>query len=162
MSARLYWAAVGIAAVAILAGIATLQPPASANVQVRLLQEFYTNQFYIATAIGLVVGIVAALHARRRIYHVPRDRGEDFAGRVIGRGLLAGAIASIVDAIVVTLLAASAELDPLAPGEKIRLVVPTGLSVIAMTVAFVAALLSYALVIRVRAWSGQYALVKRF
>lgn len=162
MSARSYWVVVGIAVVAVLAGLVTLQPPPSEDVEVRLLEAFYTNQYYLAVLIGLVVGISAALHARGHIYHVPRDRGEDFARRVIGRGTLAGVVASIIDALLITILAASAQLDPLAPGEKVRLVVPAGLSVVAMAIAFAAALVSYSFVIRARAWSGQYALVKRF
>jgi hypothetical protein len=100
--------------------------------------------------------------ARGSIYHEPRDRGDDYNQRVVGRGLLTGVVSVIVVSLISAAMAVWWTLEPLAPLEKVALVMGSGMFLVVLLIGGVAALIVYALMSRSTAWGGQYTLIKRF
>src|SRR5687767_1992292 len=128
MSKSMYWVIVAVlVAFAIAGSLVLFQPPQPENVEIQLLENFYRNQYVIAGLIGLVIGAVWGFGSTRRIRHRARERGTDFAGRVVLSGLWGGLV-GVAWAVLATIIYATfTEFGPLAPLEKVQLVVQSGL-----------------------------------
>ena len=137
-------------------------PPQPENVEIRSLEEYYRSQYIVAAVAGIVVGAVMGWLARGRIYHEPRDRGDDYNQRVIGRGLLTGGVSIVLVSVISAAMAVWWTLEPLAPLEKVTLVMGSGMFLVVLLIGGASSLIIYALMTRSTAWSGQYTLIKRF
>ena len=161
MNARFFWIIAGLALVFAVAGALSFDPPQREDVELQLLVDFFRNQYVVAAVIGLVCGGLIGWLARRSIRHRPGDRGTDFDSRVAVRGLVAGMVAVLVTALATLSAAYLASWEPLAPGEKVVIAAQAALFYVVLAIAFVCALGTYALLTRVGAWGGKYALVSR-
>jgi hypothetical protein len=162
MSARLFWAIVVAATALVIFGLLFFNPPQPENVEIRSIEEYYRVQSILAAVAGILVGVVMGWLARGNVYHEPRDRGDDYNQRVIGRGLLTGAVSVILVSVISAAMAVWWTLEPLAPLEKVTLVMGSGMFLVVLLIGGAAALVVYALMTRSTAWSGQYTLIKRF
>lgn len=162
MNAKAYWIIVAIVLILAIAGAISLEPPQREEIELQLLVDFFRNQYVVAAVIGLVCGGMFGWLARRSVRHRPGDRGADFDSRVAVRGLMAGVLAVVVTTLATLTAAYVASWEPLAPGEKVILTAQAALFYVVLAIAFVSALVTYALLTRAGAWGGQYALVRRF
>jgi hypothetical protein len=161
MSRSAYWTVTVLALAFVLFGIATFDLPNSEVVELSLLEQFYQSAYLAAGLTGLVVGVLGAWLAKATLRHVPHERGTEYAARVGWRGLGVAVSAVAIAALVTVPFAISADLDPLAPMERIVLVSYSGRYFVVLVIAFVMALLAYAATTRAPTWGGQYALIKR-
>lgn len=162
MSARTYWLTVLIVLVFVVAGMVLFDLPRTNVVERRLLGQFYEHEYVFAALIGIVAGSLGGWHAKGSLRHIPRERGKDYNVRVGWRGFWVGVASAILAALVVVVYASRTELDPLAPLERIVLVSRSGLFFVVLAIAFLAGVVTYAVMTRGPAWGGQYALIKRF
>jgi hypothetical protein len=161
MNARFFWLIAGLVLVFAVFGAVSFDPPQREDIELQLLVDFFRNQYVVAAVIGLASGGLLGWLARRSIRHRPGDRGVDFDSRVAARGLVAGFVAVLFTSLATLTAAYLASWEPLAPGEKVVIVAQAALFYVVLAIAFVSALAMYALLTRVGAWGGQYALVSR-
>jgi Na+/proline symporter len=159
MSRKTYWVIVMVLLAFIVAGLILFLPSQDTSVNLQDLEQYYRTQYAVAGVIGIALGLALGWWATGHVYHVPGE--SNYNGRVAMRGALAGVIAAILSAIVAAAMAATAPFDPLAPVESVGLAFTSGLIIVVLSIAAVAAMIAYVVPTRAKAWGGQYALIKR-
>jgi hypothetical protein len=161
MSAKTFWFVAAIGVAVIVAGLLFFNAPQPGNVEIQSLEQYYNDQYLVAAAVGLIVGLLFGWLTRGNVYHDPRESAVSYNRRVIARGVVAGGVAIALAFLVACVFAVAWTLDPLAPLEKVTLVVASGLFVVILAIAGVVSLLAFAMITRAKPWSGQYALLPR-
>jgi len=155
-----YWiVSVALIAFAAAGSIVLFDPPRVAEVDARIFEQFFRTQNIVALLTGLAGGVLFGLIAVRRTYHEPKERGVDFAARVIWKGFFAGLLTALIMAVIALALASQNEMGPLAPMERVITVLGNGLYYVTLAIAAGSAMFAYLVVTRLSRWGGQYALV---
>ena len=162
MSNRSYWVVCAIVLLFAVAGhfwLFTL--PVSPNVELRQIEEFFRAQYVIAALFGIALGGGGGVWAMQRIRHQPQDRGTDYLGRVVSFGFAVGIGAALLMVLLESIIIALWPLGALSPAEKLILILLSGRFLVIPAATMTASMMAFALVVRSRAWGGQYALMPR-
>jgi L-cystine uptake protein TcyP (sodium:dicarboxylate symporter family) len=161
MQKGLYWILIAGALLFAIVGryvLFSLPVPGSANIELRRVEEFFNSQVWVVMMLGAGLGAIAGHLATRRIRHLPSERGTDYLGRVVSYGVTRALAVVVLVLIAEAVVAALWTLEPLAPLEKVLLLVLSGLFLVLLAAAFASALVAYFVVTRLKSWGGRYAL----
>ena len=136
--------------------------PLTSEVSRQSLAERYETLMFWAAVVGAVVGSLAGWLAPRRIRHRPHEHARDFLGRVAAWGFWSEIFAVLLVFVVSLILIASGALGPLAPAEKLGLIIPSGKFLSVLGVGVVTDALLFLVIISTVPWGGKYALTRRF
>ena len=162
MNSRVFWALATLLGLFVVIGLILFEPNLQGEVDIQVLEQFYRHQYVLAVLIGALVGIVAAVRAPGALLHRPREAATDFHGRAIQRGLWSAFVAAVAALAGFLIYAAVFAMEPLAPLEKIIVVIQSPLFFVVLAIAALVSMLLYAGLTRSRIWGAQYALIKRF
>ena len=136
--------------------------PVSTEVTRQMLAERYDTLMIWAAILGVVAGWIAGWLATRQIHHRPHEHARDFLGRVAAWGFWSEIFAVLLVFVVSLILIASGALGPLAPAEKLGLIIPSGKFLSVLGVGVVTDALLFLVIISTVLWGGKYALTRRF
>jgi hypothetical protein len=163
MNKTVYWVIWLVLLIFALIGLSGLiGVPQMSNTSAADFQQFFLSQWVTAAVIGLAGGVFFGWRATRNVYHLPRERGTDFTGRVAARGVTRGLVCAVFAGALALVYASANPVNPLAPLEMIVAVMANGLFYVITAIAMLTAMLVYSIATRMPSWGGQYALIKRF
>ena len=161
MTRTIFWLVAIVGLVLLLAAFSVFSSPENPVIAIEVLDEWYVTQMIWGLFIGLLAGAVAAFLARRMIEHRPHEHAKDYLGRVGGWGFKTQMAAVILVAVFAMIMAGISTLGPLAPIEKVMLLVPQGKFLSVLGAGIVGASLSFVIGSSIFPWGGQYALLRR-
>jgi Na+/serine symporter len=161
MTRNIFWFLAVVGLLLTTAAFSVFSSPQHPSVPSEILDEWYVTQIIWGLFIGIVAGAVAAFLARRMIEHRPHEHAKDYLGRVGGWGFKTQMAAVILVAVFAMIMAGISTLGPLAPIEKVMLLVPQGKFLSVLGAGIVGASLSFVVGSSISPWGGQYALLRR-
>jgi hypothetical protein len=163
MNKTFYWLVCLILFAFVLIGLVGLiDVPQMSNTSAADFQQFFLSQYVTAAVLGIAGGAFFGWRAINHVYHLPRERGTDFTGRVATRGTTRGLVGAVLAGVLALIYASANPVNPLGPLEMVIAVVANGLFYIVMAIAMLTSMLTYSIATRMPSWGGQYALIKRF
>lgn len=155
---KAFWIVLAGAVVWVIAARVTTRIPSSPSVNTRTVEDFLNALTAVAALIGILAGSAIAWFGSYRIQHKPKDRGSDFAGRVVWWGLFGGLATYVLAGLSLTSIGGLAPFEALGPADRMGLIVGYVFQVVA-PVTLVVFLISFAVTTRVKAWGGQRVLI---
>ncbi|WP_457652839.1 hypothetical protein [Rhodocaloribacter sp.] len=135
--------------------------PLTSVVDRQTLAERYETLMIWAAILGVAAGVLAGWLATRRIHHSPHEHARDFLGRVGLWGFSSEIFAVGLVFVASSILIASGALGPLAPAEKLGLIIPSGKFLSVLGVGMVADALLFLVITSTVSWGGKYALTRQ-
>ena len=135
--------------------------PLTSEVNRLSLAERYETLMIWAAILGVVAGSIAGWLSTRHIHHRPHEHARDFLNKVAAWGFWSEIFAVLVVFAASLILVAYGALGPLAPAEKLGLIIPSGKFLSVLGIGIVTDALLFLIITRSFSWGGKYALTRR-
>ena len=161
MTRTIFWLVAVAGFLLLVAAFSIFSSPEDPVIAIEVLDEWYVTLIIWGLVVGFITGAIGAFTARRWIDFRPHEHANDYLGRVGRWGFATQIVAGILVAVVAMILAGMSPLGPLAPIEKVFLLIPQGKFLSVVGAGIVGASLSFVVGSLMSPWGGQYALTRR-